>query len=70
MLGALVARILAIAGTSSAESICVLRYPRAIVGESKDICALGSGIPHIVTCGLSPALLMPRVRNLFDVRKT
>ena len=69
MLGAAVARILAIAGNSSAVPTFVLRFPCGIVGESGDFFDFGSGVPNFVICDPSPALLMPRVRNLFDVRK-
>jgi len=64
MLGAAAVQILAIAGTSSAEPKHVLRYPRAIVGESGYCFDLGSDIPKIVICGPRPTLLVPRVTNL------
>ena len=70
MLGAAAVQILAIAGTSSAKPMCVLRYPRAIAGQSGYCFDLDSGIPKSVICGFRPTLLVQRVTNLIEIGKT
>ena len=70
MLGAAAVQILAIVGTSSAEPKHVLRYPRAVVGESGYCFDLCLGIPQIVICGPCPTLHVPGAVNLIEVGKT
>jgi len=68
MLGALVTRILAIAGNSSVEPIIFLRFPRAIVEGSGYIFALGSGIPISLNSG--PFLRKCEPGSIYSVRRT
>ena len=69
MLGTFAARILAIAGASSAELILFLRDLRAIDRGSGYIFDLNLGIPHFVICDSYSALVVSRVTNLIEVGK-